>query len=181
MDWSAQVVGRGFRCLVQSCAVLCLAAIAAAPARAEDVLPVLRLEFQHQSDPVKRAKLFPKLGNALIAEMRRLESSREYETVPTLFHEYHDAASAAYDGLASSGRDAEKHSSGFRELEMHLRQSLHPLNDLVFGLPLADRDGLRLPQKDIEDLDDKLVKALFPRIPQHPKTPPSGAPPHPEQ
>jgi hypothetical protein len=62
---------------------------------------------------------------------------------------------------------------------MHLRQSLHQLNDLIFGLPLAAREPLRAPQKDIEDLDEKLVKALFPRTQDSRKTPPSAPQPHP--
>jgi len=180
MGWSWTPVGSVVRAGIGLCAVLLAACWAAAPSRADESLETLRLEFQHQSDPVKRAKSFPKLGAALIAQMRKLESAREYDGVAPLFREYHDAAAAAYDGLAATGRDAEKHSGGFRELEMHLRQSLHQLNDLVFGLPLDDREALRAPQKEIEEIDAKLVKALFPRGPEPRKTPPSGSSPHPE-
>jgi len=177
--WGIRFAG-GVRFAIDLCAVMLAAALLLPPVRAEERLETLRAEFQQQNDPVKRAKLFGKLGNALIAEMRKLESTRQYDGVAPLFREYHDAATAAYSGLAATGRDAEKHSNGYRELEMHLRQSVHQLNDLVFGLPLADREALRGPQKDIEDLDEKLVKALFPRGPEPHKTPPSAPQPHPE-
>ena len=168
------------RSAIELCAVVLVAALIGTPARAEERLDALRAEFRSQTDAVKRAKLFPKLGSALIAQMRKLESTRDYEGVPPLFLEYHDSATAAYNGLAATGRDAEKHSNGYRELEIHLRQALRQLNDLVFGLPLADREALRGPQKDIEDLDEKLVKALFPRSQEPHKTPPSAPQPHPQ-
>lgn len=165
--------------VVEICALLLTAALLLAPARAEDRLETLRAEFHNQNDAVKRARLFSKLGNALIAEMRKLESAHQYDAVAPLFFEYHDSASEAYRGLVAGGRDPEKHSGGYRELEMHLRQSLHQLDELVFGLPFADREALRGPQKDIEDLDDKLVKALFPRGSDAHKAPPSAPQPHP--
>jgi len=164
---------------VEMCAVLLTAALFAAPVRAEDRLETLRVEFHNQSDAVKRAKLFPKLGDALMAEMRKLESAHQYDPVAPLFLEYRDSAAQAYNGLVASGRDAEKHPGGFRELEMYLRRSLHALDELVFGLPFTDREALRGPQKDIEDLDDKLVKALFPRGSDSHKTPPSAPQAHP--
>jgi len=141
----------------------------------DDDLTSLRAEFQQQTDAVKRAKFFSKLGTALLAEMRKREAAKEYERVAPLFLEYRDSASAAFAGLAASGHDAEKHPGGFRELEMHLRKSLHQLNDIVFGMPLEDREPLIGPQKDIENLDNRLVKALFPRGPQARGIPPSVA------
>jgi hypothetical protein len=176
--WGIRFAG-GYCFAIQLCAVVLASALIAAPARAEERLETLRTEFHNQSDPVKRAKMFSKLGGALIAEMRRLESTRQYDAVAPLFLEYHDSAAAAYNGLAATRRDAVKHSNGYRELEMHLRQSLHQLNELVFGLPLADREPLRGPEKDIADLDEKLVNALFPRGPDPRRTPPSGPQTHP--
>lgn len=161
-------------------AALLVAAVIAAQAGADESLSKLREEFRQESDPVKRAKFFPKLGTALIAEMRKAESTREYDSVRPLFLEFRDSAKAAFAGLMAMGRDAEKHSKGFRELEMYLRRSLHPLNDIVFGLPLEDREPLVGPQHDIEEMDDRLVRALFPHTPEAPKTPPSATGTHPE-
>jgi hypothetical protein len=160
---------------------LLAAAIFTAPAPADESLESLRREFQQQADPVKRAKHFPKFGAALLAEMKKQEAAKQFDRVPPLFLEYHDSAAAAFAGLAATGHDAEKHPAGFRELEMHLRQSLHQVNDIVFGLPLDDREPLRKPQQEIEDLDNRLIKALFPRGPQPHKAPPSAAGPHPQK
>ncbi len=170
---------RALRAALKVSAAFLAAALLAAPLRAEEHLEALRTEFHNQNDPVKRAKFFSKLGAGLIAEMRKLESAHQFDGVTPLFLEFHDSATQAYDGLAATGRDAEKHSGGYRELEMYLCQALHPLNDLIFELPLADREALRGPQKDIEDLDEKLVRALFPHEPGSHKTPPSAAQPHP--
>jgi hypothetical protein len=156
-----------------------LAPVCAAAPR-EDDLASLRAQFQQQTDAIKRAKLFPKLGTALLAEMKRQEAAKQYERVPPLLIEYRDSAASAVSALSAGGRDAEKHASGFRELEMHLRHALHQVNDIVYGMPLEDREPLLGPQHDIEDLDNKLVKALFPRGPQPQGAPPSKGNPHPQ-
>jgi hypothetical protein len=150
-------------------------------ASAEDVLGGLRAEFQRQTDPVRRAKLFPKLGNALLAEMRKQIQEQAYDRVPPLLFEYRDGAKASVDGLDAAGRDASQHPGGYRELEMHLRQSLHVVNDVIYALPVEDRDALRAPQHDLERLDERLVKALFPSHGPAAKTPPSSSPSHPQR
>ena len=155
-------------------------AICAAPALADQSLERLREEFHRETDAVQRAKHFPKFGSALLTEMKKKEGAKQYDGVLPLFLEYRDCAEAAFSGLTATGRDPGKKSAGFRELEMHLRQSLHQVNDIVFGMPFGEREPLRKAQKDIEDLDNRLVKELFPRQSQAEKTPPSGANPHPE-
>jgi len=159
--------------------VLLAAATVPRRASAHDSLAHLREEFQQEHDPVKRARRFPRLGSALIAEMRRLEDARQFDAVPPLYREYHDDATAAFDGLMAGARDAERHPKGFRELEIHFRDSLRSLNDLLYGVPLDDRESLRKAQHDIEIMDDRLVQALFPRVPDKPRTPPSGPAEHP--
>jgi hypothetical protein len=159
---------------------LLAAAICAAPAPSGEPLERLREEFRQETDPVQRAKIFPKLGVALLAAMKKKEDTKEFDGVLPLFAEYQDGAAAAYSGLAATGRDPEKHSAGFRELEMHLRKSLHQVNDIVFGMPFDEREPLRRAERDIEDLDNRLVKELFPRRSQEHSTPPSGANPHPQ-
>jgi hypothetical protein len=164
-------------------ALMATLAAAAWPGRvaAEDPLPILRAEFQRQKDPVKRAKLFPKLGNALLAEMRKDIQAKEFDRVPPLLLEYRDGAKAAFEGLAATGRDADKHPAGFRELEMHLRQSLHVVNDIIFALPLEEHGPLMAPQRDLELIDQQLVKALFPGNHEGARTPPSSSQSHPQK
>jgi len=151
-----------------------LAAAWPAAAWAGDTLASLRADFQHQTDPVKRAKQFPKFGSALLAEMRKDIQAQEYDRVPALLTEYRDGAAAAFNGLQAAGREAGKHPAGYRELEMHLRGSLHTINDILFALPVDDREALRAPQRDLELLDERLVKALFPSDTKGGKTPPSS-------
>jgi len=154
----------------------------AAPAlRANDSLEMLRSEFRAEVDPVRRARLFSKLGAALLGEMKKHEEAKEFDRVPSLFLEYRGAASAAYSGLTADGRDPQKHSAGFRELEIHLRKSLRQVADIVLGMPFDDRAALRKPQSDLEELDVRLVDALFPTSSPARKTPPSAPESHPHQ
>jgi len=158
-----------------------LAAAWPAAAWAGDTLSSLRADFQHQTDPVKRAKQFPKLGSALLAEMRKDIQAQDYDRVATLLTEYRDGAAAAFNGLQAAGREAGKHPAGYRELEIHLRGSLHTINDILFALPVDNREALRAPQRDLELLDERLVKALFPSDTQGGKTPPSSPEAHPQK
>jgi len=146
--------------------ILLLPALCRAAEPADDDLGAIRIQFQQQTDPVKRAKMFPKLGSALLAEMKKQVVAKEYDKVIPLFLEYRDSANAAYTALVAAVPDGEKHPGGYREMEIHLRRSLHTLNDIVFAVPLEDRDQLLTPQRDIETLDNRLVRALFPRGPQ---------------
>jgi hypothetical protein len=179
MSWSGMRRLVGARFVLGLMAACLVAAVFATGARAGKSLDTLREEYRQETDPFKRAKFFHKLGNALIAEMRKDEEAGEYAGVPPLFLEYRDSAKAAFEALMATGRNAEKHPKGFRELEIHLRQSLRALNDLVFGLPLENRGALLGPQHDVEAMDDQLVRALFPSTKNAPKTPPSAAHPHP--
>ncbi|HKO05283.1 MAG TPA: hypothetical protein VJW51_11065 [Candidatus Acidoferrales bacterium] len=181
MGWSGTRYPNRVYLVASLISALLAAAIFAEAARAAENVERLREQFHQGQDPVQRAKLFPKLGAALLDEMKKLEAAKQYEQVLPLFLEYRDSAAAAFSGLTATGVDPEKHSAGFRELEMYLRRSLHQVNDVVFGMPLEDREPLRKAQQEIEDLDNRLVKALFPRGSQARKTPPSAAEPHPQR
>src|SRR5271167_299738 len=174
MGWSGTRYPNRVYLVASLISALLAAAIFAEAARAAENVERLREQFHQGQDPVQRAKLFPKLGAALLDEMKKLEAAKQYEQVLPLFLEYRDSAAAAFSGLTATGVDPEKHSAGFRELEMYLRRSLHQVNDVVFGMPLEDREPLRKAQQEIEDLDNRLVKALFPRGSQARKTPPSA-------
>ena len=175
MRWSGTRPTALAICIAGLLALLLAAASWSLAAPRDEDLNSLREQFKVQTDPVKRAKMFSKLGAALLAEMRKHEAAQEYEQVAPLFLEYRDDVTAACNGLTAANRDAEKHPGGYRELEMHLRRSLRQLNDVVFALPVAERDALIGPQHEIENIDNRLVKALFPRGPQARRIPPSMA------
>ena len=179
MYWSGMRSAWSLRSLSWGIAVLMVTAAFAGTAAPDDTLSRLREEFRRETDPVKRAKRFAKFGNALIREMREQESAQKFEAITPLFREYHDDAASAFDGLIATGRDAEKHPQGFRELELQFRESVHALNDLLFAVPLEDREAVRKGERDIESMDDRLIQLLFPRTPERRKTPPSSPGAHP--
>jgi hypothetical protein len=145
-----------------------------APALRHETLDELRTDFRRETDPVKRAKLFPKLGNALLDEMKKQGDADKFEQSLALLKEYRDSADAALSGLEAMHRDAEKHSAGYRELEVHLRQSLHRVDDIVRSFPLDERDPFRGIQQDLDGLEQRLIKALFPRRPDAQNSKPAG-------
>lgn len=142
-----------------------LTASAWAGAAAQDRLPLLRDQFQAERDVVHQAKNFSKLGDALLAEVRRQAEAGDVSAARAAFEEYRDDVRRLLTGLKATGRNAERHPSGFKELQIYLRKTLRNLDQLVLLVPFESRepfDGLR---RDIGGMDEELFHLLFPRQP----------------
>jgi len=50
-----------------------------------------------------------------------------------------------------------------------LRVSIRVLNDLVFGLPVDQRDPFKAGVQDLQEINSELIKELFPRQPGAPR------------
>ncbi len=151
------------RSRIAGCSLLLLLAIAA---RAQDRVEALRQQFIRESDPVRHAKLFPKLGEALLARARNEEDTGETGRALALLREYRDDLKKSFDGLKATGKNAEKHPAGFRELQIHTRKSLHQVSQVVLGAPFDQREPFAATQHDIEQIDQQLIQMLFPPPPE---------------
>jgi hypothetical protein len=69
--------------------------------------------------------------------------------------------------LEKMGVDAEKHSNGFRQLEISVRESLRELREIMGRVPLEQRESFAALEKDLDALNQKLILELFPRQPGH--------------
>ena len=125
---------------------------------------LLKMEqkFQEQTDAVHRAKELAKL---LPKEVQM--SSREVhqgQMAPAIerLEKYRDLVVRVHQELLATGRNPVKHSSGFKELQISLRESVRKLRDLIFYLPLERRQRFETVRQDLDQVNSELLQELFP-------------------
>jgi len=136
------------------------------PAAGQDRVDTLRQQFVREPDPVRHAKLFPKLGEALLARARSDEDAGQPGHALAALREYRDDLHKSFESLKAAGRNAEKHPAGFRELQIHTRKSLQQINQVVLGAPFDQREPFVVLQHAIEQIDQQLIQMLFPPPPE---------------
>src|SRR5690242_15082445 len=90
--------------LTASVALCALVAFAAS-----DTLADLQARFDRETDSVRKAKLFNKLGDKQFDETRRASRERDYQTVGLVMEKYRDNARIALDALKKDHPNAERH------------------------------------------------------------------------
>jgi hypothetical protein len=148
-----------FRCL----AVLASAVLLSSAVPAQDKLAQYRDRYEHESDPVRKAKAFQQLGDAQIAEFTRAAVKDEYEDALRHLSDYREEAHTCFNGLTASVSDAEKHPEGFRQLQIHLRKGLWEMERTIPQIPESRRQQFRTIHDDLAELQSNLMHALFPR------------------
>ena len=138
---------------------------------AQGHLDELRSKFNQETDPVRRARAMPKLGDALLEQMGQQLQKGGVDAALRTLEEYRNAVAKAHSGLKASGINAEKKSSGFKQLEIHVRRALRRLEHLIVAVPLEQREAFEAIHRQLEHVDRELIEMLFPRRPsqQEPK------------
>ncbi len=153
-----------------------MAALAAGPAISQDRLAGLRSRFQHESDPVRKAKLMPDLGDAEFREIQRDAADGRLPEALAALREYRDEAESCVKALDATQISAEKHSSGFKQLQISLQESLRRLNTLLPTIAESEQAAFVEVRKDLDDMDRHLIEELFPRRPAPQAAPPKSTP-----
>ena len=132
---------------------------------AADQLSQLQDRFDHENNSVRKAKLLEKLGDAQFDATRHASQSNDYQSVDLILEKYRDNAREAMDALKRDHPDAERHTSGFKQLQMHIHRSLRELDEALLVSPPEYKPPLELVKRDLMAMDDELLKMLFPRRP----------------
>lgn len=164
-------------------AIVLIAAPAAAGSRGVDDLETLQKRFDRETDGVRKAKLLQKLGDAQFDAERNAGRSDDYVTVGLAMEKYRDNVRAALQALKKTHPDAEKHVSGYRELEMHTGRGLREIRDVLLTMPEEYRPPMRLVEQDLIEMDNELLRLIFPRRPgeKPPSQPGASNPPKTEK
>jgi hypothetical protein len=125
-----------------------------------------RERFARETDPVQKARRFPPLGEELMKLVHQQVRAEQYEAALRTLEEYYELARTAFTGLENSGRNAERQSSGFRQLQIHLRRSLRDLEQTILALPVPQRGPFEAIREQLEQMNQRLLEMLFPHRPR---------------
>jgi hypothetical protein len=138
-----------------------------------DKVQELQARFDRETNAVRKAKIFDKLGDAQFEEARKSGNAGDYSAVGLIMEKYRDNARAAFDALKNNEPDAERHPNGYKQLQFHVHRGLRELDEILVVSPAEYRPPLRLVRQDLGAIDDELLHLLFPRRPgERPATPP---------
>jgi hypothetical protein len=134
--------------------------------------------FEHETDPVHRAKLMPRLGDEQFHEIAREISDGNLPEALTILKKYRDEAALCTKELDAKVTDPEKHPGGFKELEISVRQSLRRLDELLVGMTGEDQKPFLEVREELDRMNRHLVRELFPRqpVPEETASKPKGQP-----
>src|ERR1700704_6387244 len=139
--WGARLLG------VSLAALVCLAAAAV------DDVKQLQARFDRESNSVRKAKLLEKLGDAQLEETRRASQASDYKTIGLVMEKYRDNARAAIEALKKEHRDAEHHTSGYKQLQIHVHKSLREVDETLVVAPDEFRPPLEVVRRDLANMD----------------------------
>jgi hypothetical protein len=148
--------------------VAAMVPVGTTPAATEDV-NALQARFDHETNSVHKARLLEKLGDAQLELTRRASQTNDYKTIGFVMEKYRDNARAAVDGLKKDHRDAEHHTNGFKQLQIHVHKALREVDEVLVVAPDEFRPPLEIVRRDLAAIDDELLDLLFPRHPNEKK------------
>ncbi|HZP33137.1 MAG TPA: hypothetical protein VFB23_07195 [Candidatus Acidoferrales bacterium] len=121
-------------------------------------------QFQLERDPVAKAKILAKLGRFEIDKGRAdLKADKDEQALADLEH-YRDEVESTVQALSATGVNAEQHPSGFKELQISLRETLRHIDDIINLLPYDKRPWFQAVRSDLAKSQNMLIEALFPTV-----------------
>jgi succinate dehydrogenase flavin-adding protein (antitoxin of CptAB toxin-antitoxin module) len=146
---------------------------------AGDKIAELQARFDHETNPVHRAKLLEKLGDAQFDETRRAFKANDLVTVGVVLEKYRDNVRVAFEGLKKKRADAERDASGYRQLEIHARRGIREVEEILLRIPEEFQPPLQIVRGDLDAIDRELIRMLFHH--RDGQTGPSASPPSPAE
>jgi hypothetical protein len=136
------------------------------PALAQDRVAELQAQFNRETDPVRKAKILPKLGDAQFDSARGETDAGRYAQALKIIEEYRDEVKTAEAALKASGIDAERKPAGFKQLQIHIRKSVREIEQTILALPDAERPPFEAVRQQLMGIEKGLIDMLFPRQPE---------------
>jgi hypothetical protein len=138
-----------------------------------DRVSELQGHFDKETHAGAKVKALDKLTDAQFEAARKASAAGDFISVGIIFEKYRDNVRACLELLKKQEPDADRHPGGYRQLELQTRRGLREVEDTLLTAPPALRPPLELVRKDILDMDDELIRLLFPRrTPEPEKVPP---------
>ena len=90
----------------------------------------LQSRFEHEKDPIHKAKMMQQLGVDEFREIREDVNRRQSPDAVRVLDRYRDDARSCLKALDARKINAAKHSSGFKQLQISLQEALRRLDEI---------------------------------------------------
>src|SRR5215470_7274814 len=101
------------------------------PDKAKPSSSELQARFDHEANSVRKAKIFEKLSDEQLAEVRRASQSGDYNSIGTIMEKYRDNARVATDALKKEHPNAEHQINSYKQLQIHIRRAIRDLKETL--------------------------------------------------
>ncbi len=156
-------------------AVFCALGLFASGLGGTEKLKDLQDRFDQETHAGNKVKALQKLSDAQFAAADKAGQSGDFVTVGYTFEKYRDNVRSALDLLKKQEPDVDRHPGGYRLLELQVRRGIREVAETLLTAPGELRPPMEIVRKDLLDMDDELIRLLFPRRSKDPdKTPPAG-------
>jgi transcription termination factor NusB len=152
---------------LQLCGSLLLVAAVLSPAVPRDKTLELRARFETEVNPVHKAKLMQELGASEFKEVEKYAAAKQLSEAAKVLDQYHSEVEECSRELDQSNIDAAKKPSGFKQLQISVREALRRLDRLISTMTADEQVLFRKNRDDLEELNSHLLQELFPGGPTH--------------
>jgi hypothetical protein len=142
---------------------------------ADNKVKELQDHFDRETHASGKIKTLEKLGAAQFASATKADQANDFTEAAFTLEKYRDNARAAYELLKKQEPDADHHPNSYRQLELQVRRAIREVEETIIIVPAEVRPPLHLVRQDLIQLDDTLIRDLFPRRTREPG--PSAPPP----
>ena len=139
-----------------------LGAAASTTRAKQDRTADLRSRFEHETNPVQRAKLMPDLGEAEFRQIRAEVDQDDVSAALNLLREYKDQVDDCMRRLASTNVNPERHPAGFKQLQIAVRESLGRIDALLPQMTGEEQAPFLEIRKSLDGVNRRLIEQLFP-------------------
>lgn len=140
-----------------------------------DKLKELQTHFDRENHAGAKIKDLQKLGALEFDAATQASKAGDFIAVGLLFEKYRDNVRQAFELLRKQEPDADRHPGGYRQLELEVRQGIREVEDTLLVAPEDVRPPLEIVRKDLIEVDDALIRHLFPRRTKDPEKVPAAA------
>jgi hypothetical protein len=145
----------------------------ASPATGLDRVQELQQHFDKETHAGSKVKALDKLTEAQFEESRKDSAAGDFITTGLILEKYRDNVRACLELLKKQEPDADRHPSGYRQLELQTRRGIREVEDTLLTAPPDMRPPLEIVHNDVLEMDNELIRLLFPRrTPEPEQVPP---------
>jgi hypothetical protein len=118
--------------------------------------------LEQSTKPVERARAYVQLSDILIRYVHSNIPRSDADATREWLDQYQEAILSARETMLASGRDAQRHPEGYRELEISLRRHIRWLSDWRIGLVDQERTPFDETMRTATAVRGEMLQLLFP-------------------